>query len=166
MTLIGSVSWWLWLAVLPDDSDWINLVSPNDLVWQYYLMTWAIYQLRHAMPGTGPGQACTSRDKKGQGMDKQGQARTNRDSPFLSLLVPACPCLSLSVPVCPCLSMSVPVCFYICFTCISPPAGEYPSHYRYEHNYIDFACKRHCSNARKPCFHLLLSSFLVILLPQ
>ena len=60
------------------------------------------------------------RDKQGQAGTRQGQAGSNRDIPFLSLLVPmcsclsllvpACPCLSLSVPVCPCLSLSVPVC--------------------------------------------------------
>ena len=79
------------------------------------------------------GQAGTSRDKQGQNRDKQGQSRdkqgqtgTNRDIPFLFLLVTTCPCLSLSVPVrlwlsllvlvCPCLSLSVFVgpCLSLC----------------------------------------------------
>ena len=92
------------------------------------------------------------RDKQGQGRDKQGQAVTNRDIPFLSLSVHACPCLSLSVPVCPCLSLSVPVCLFICFTLMSTPLDEYNSLHHYEHIYIDFPCKSHCSNASQPCF--------------
>ena len=81
-----------------------------------------------------------SRDKQGQGRDKQGQAGTNREIPFLSLLVPTCsylslsvhtcPCLSLSVPVCPCLSLSMPVCPSMslhCYTFISTPVDDYNS---------------------------------------
>ena len=121
------------------------------------------------MPFNAWDSAGTSREKQGQtgtkqgqGRDKQGQPGTTRDIPFLSLLVPtfpcpslsvhACPCLSLSVPVCPCLSLSVPVCLYICYTFMSTPADEYNSLHQYEHSYIDFPCKSHCSNACKPCF--------------
>ena len=123
----------------------------------------AIYQLCRSMPGTGQGQAGTSRDKQGQ----------SRDIPFLSLLVPtcpclsltvnACPCLSLSVPVCPCLSLSVSVCLFICYTFMSTPADEYKSLHQYDLSYIDFPCKSHCSNAGKPCFNF---SLVFILLPQ
>ena len=91
------------------------------------------------------GPAGTSRDKQGQSRDKAG---TNRDIPFLSLIVPVCPCLSLlvpacpglslSVPVCTCLSLSVPVCLYICHTFLSTLADEYNSLNKYEHSYIDF----------------------------
>ena len=79
------------------------------------------------MPVNAKDCAGTSRDKQGQagtkqgqGRDKQEQAGTNRDIPFLfllvltctcwSMLVPAWPCLSLSVTVGPCLSLSVPEC--------------------------------------------------------
>ena len=58
-------------------------------------------------PGTSRDKAGT---KQGQTGTWQGQIGTNRDIPFLSLLVPTCPCLSLSVHACPCLSLSVPVC--------------------------------------------------------
>ena len=115
-----------------------------------------------------------SRDKQGQDRDKQGQAGTSMDIPFLSLLVPtcpslslpvhACPCLSLSVPVLPCLSLSVPVCLYICYTFMSTPADEYINLHQYEHTYIDFPFKRHCSNSCNPYFFTF--SFLLILLPQ
>ena len=49
------------------------------------------------------------RDKQGQAGTRQGQTGTSGDIPFLSLLVPTCPCLSLSVHACPCLSLPVPV---------------------------------------------------------
>ena len=79
------------------------------------------------MSGTRQGQTKKSRDRQGksgtrqgQGRDKKGQTGTSRDSPYVSLCVPACTCLSqsfpvcpflyLSVPVCPCLFLSVPVC--------------------------------------------------------
>ena len=101
----------------------------------------AIYQLCQSMPGTAQGQAGT----------RQGQTGTNRDIPFLSLLVPtcpclsllvpACPCLSLYVPVCPCLSMVVPVCLYICYNFMPTPADEYNSLHQYEHSYVDFPLK-------------------------
>ena len=116
---------------------------------------WAIYHLGQSMPGTAQGKAGIGRDKHGKGRenrDKQGQAVTSKDIRFLSLLVPVCPCLTLLVLVCPCLSLSVPVCLYICYTFMSTPVNEYNSLHRYEHSYIDFPCKSHCSNTCKPCF--------------
>ena len=102
------------------------------------------------MPVNARVSAGASRDKHGQGRDKQGQAGTNRDIAFLSLLVPVrscqsmlaptCPCLSLSVPVCPCPSLSVPVCLYICHTFMSAPEDEYNSLHQYDHIFIDFPC--------------------------
>ena len=116
------------------------------------LMASAIYQLCQSMPGTAKGQAGTSRDKAGTNREKQGKAGTFPVRPWLSVLVPVFPCLSLLVLVCPCLSLSVPVCLYICYTFMSNPAEELNSLHQYEHSYIDFPCKRHCSNACKPCF--------------
>ena len=82
------------------------------------------------MTGTSRDRQGQGRDKQGQGRDKHGQAGTNRDSPFLSLLVllfPVCPCLSLPVPVCPCMSLSVPVRPYlpVC-PCLSLPVPACP----------------------------------------
>ena len=134
------------------------------------LRSWAIYQLCQSMPGTAQGQVGT---KQGQSGTRQGQTGTSEDKQghsLFSLLVPtcpclfpsihACPCLSLSVPVfpclslffpvCPCPSLSVPFCFYICYAFKSTPAYEYYSCRQYEYTYIDFHCKSHCSNARKP----------------
>ena len=45
--------------------------------------------------GTRRDKTGTNRDKAGTNRDKQGQTGTNRDIPFLSLLVPTCPCLSM-----------------------------------------------------------------------
>ena len=119
----------------------------------------AIYQLCQLMPGTGQKQAGTSRDKagtrRGQSGTMQGQTGTNRDSPFLSLLVPVCPSLSMSVPVCPCLSfsvpicprrsLSVPVCIYICYTSNYFPSDGNDGLYHYEQSYIANAL-RNCSS--------------------
>ena len=63
-------------------------------------VVWAIYQLCQSMPGTAQGQAGTSKDKTG----------TNRNIPFMSLLVPTCPCLSMIVHNYPCLSLYIPAC--------------------------------------------------------
>ena len=150
----------LWIMYGPDES----------ILWIYSKAS-AIYQLCQLMPGTWQGQAGTSRDKAGTSRDKTG---TNRDIPFPSLFVPACPylslsvracpCLSLSVPVCPCLSLSVPVCLYIWYTLMSTPADEYNSlHQQYEHSYIDFHWKIHCSNAMHAnhVFNFILTFHLV-----
>ena len=132
--------------------------------------------------GTSRDKQGQSRNKQGQGRDKQGQTGTFPAClclsllvsaclclsllvpacPCLSLLVPtwpwlslsvhACPCLSLSVPVCSCLSLIVSLCLFICYTLMSTPADEYNSLHQYEHSYIDFPCKRHCSNACKLFF--------------
>ena len=122
----------------------------------------AIYQLCQSMPGTAQLQGRDKQARQEQAETRQGQAGTNRDIPFLSLLVPACPCLSmlvpacpcqsLSVPVCPFLSLYVPVCLYICYIFMSSTADECNSLHQYEHSYIDFPCHKHCSNACKPCF--------------
>ena len=118
------------------------------------------------MPGTAQEQAGKSRDKQGQAGTKkrqagtrQGQTGTSRDIPCLSLLVPTCPCLSLSLHAIPCLSLSVPVCscltlsarslhvcLYICNTSMSTPGDGYNFLHRYEHSFIDFPWKCHCSN--------------------
>ena len=122
--------------------------------------------------GTNRDKAGTSRDKAGTNRDKQGPTGTFPACPCLSLLVlagpclsllvptwpwlslsvHACPCLSLSVPVCSCLSLIVSLCLFICYTLMSTPADEYNSLHQYEHSYIDFPCKRHCSNACKLFF--------------
>ena len=110
--------------------------------------------------------------KQGQAGTRQGQTEINRDKQGHSLFVPACPylfmvvlvcpCLSLlvlvcscpswSVPICPCMSLSIQFCLYICYTFLSTPADEYNSLHQYEHSYIEFPCKSHCSNACQPSF--------------
>ena len=62
--------------------------------------------------GQGRDKQGHARTRPGQTVTRQGQtgkSRTYRDSPFMSLLVPVCPCRYPSVLSCPCLSLSVPV---------------------------------------------------------
>ena len=107
-----------------------------------------------------PIMAVNARDSAGTIRDKQGQTGTCMDKQGHSLSVaacpyPTCPCLSLSVhafsylslsvPDCPSLTLSVPVCLYICYTFMSTPGDAYNSLHQYEHGYIDFPCKGHCS---------------------
>ena len=88
------------------------------------------------------------------------------DSPFLSMLVRACPCLSLSVPACPylslsvpfcpylslsvpfcrCLSLSVTLCLYICYNCIFHPADDFHCLHQCKYSNSYFARKSHCLN--------------------
>ena len=69
------------------------------------------------------------------------------------MLVPDCPCLSLYVPDCPYLSLFVPV---PVSTFVIPSGLPLQMNITVLHSYIDFPCKRHCCNACKPCFLLLL----------
>ena len=117
------------------------------------------------MPVNARDSAGTSRVKAGT---RQGQTEISRDKqgyslfcPCLSLSFPVCPCLSLLVLFCPCLSLSVPLCLYNCFTFMSSPTDEYNSLHQYEHSYIYFPCKCHCSNSCKLFF--LTSSLLALL---
>ena len=77
-------------------------------------------------------KAETSRDNAGTNRKKQGQPGTNRDVPFLSLMVPTCPCLSclsMLFPACPCPSLSV-------ILSLSVPVGLCMSlHFLYLHVY-------------------------------
>ena len=77
--------------------------------------------------GTTQEQAGTSRDRAGT---RQGQTWI---FPFLSLLVPTCPCLSLSVHACPCFSLSVPAC--PCLSLSVPVCPFMSLHFLYLHIY-------------------------------
>ena len=120
-------------------------------------------------PGTSRDMQGLSRDKQGQGRDKQGE----RKIPFLSLLVPTCPCLSLLVHACPCFSLCVPVCPSLSFS--FPVCPNISLHLLHLHvfmsssvrrYYIDFPCKSHCSNAYKHVFNFFfifhLASSIII----
>ena len=113
-------------------STWLWLSWPTKCE---FINTLAIYQLCQSMPGTAQGQAGKKQGqtgtRQGQGRDKEGQTGT--------------------VPLCPYMSLSVPLCLYICCTFMSTHVDEFNSLHQYEHSYIDFPCKIHCSNACKPC---------------
>ena len=72
------------------------------------------------MSEKGQGQAGTIRDNARTSREKQRKAGSNRDSHYLSRLVPACPCLYPSVSPCLCLSLSVLV-----YPCLSLYVSTY-----------------------------------------
>ena len=89
------------------------------------------------------------RDKQGQKRDNQGHSLSVPAFSSLSLTVSVSPCLSLLFLVLPCLTlsaMSLPIYLYICYTSMSTPGDENNILHQYEHSFIEFPCKSHCSN--------------------